>query len=167
MHGGAVGVSSEGLGCGSEFVVELPAADSTSVSRPPRSVRPFNGAARNLRVLVVDDNEDAAVMLKHALERLGYRVAVAHDGPSGLRAAEHFSPDVALLDIGLPVMDGYELAQRLQEKFDGKPLRLVAVTGYGQEADRERSVRAGFERHLVKPLDLGTVEHAIHGIDLD
>ncbi|HVZ37110.1 MAG TPA: response regulator, partial [Polyangiaceae bacterium] len=102
---------------------------------------------------------------KQALEELGYHVAVAHDGPSALDAAQGFAPDVALLDIGLPVMDGYELAQKLRETRNGSlpPLRMVAMTGYGQEKDRERSRRAGFEQHLVKPLDLSLIAKAIEG----
>ena len=123
---------------------------------------PRGSAAR--RILVVDDNEDAAVILMQALEQLGYQVKVAHDGPSALDACAVFQPDVALLDIGLPVMDGYELAQRLRESRQGQPhLRLVAITGYGQDKDRERSRRAGFEQHLVKPLDLAKIERAIEG----
>jgi signal transduction histidine kinase/CheY-like chemotaxis protein len=115
----------------------------------------------------VDDNEDAAVMLQHALGSLGYQVEVALDGPSALDACKTFSPDVALLDIGLPVMDGYELAQRLRELLVGSgrvpSLRLLAVTGYGQETDRARSVAAGFDEHLVKPIDLARLARSIEG----
>jgi CheY-like chemotaxis protein len=116
-------------------------------------------------VLVVDDNEDAAVMLQHALASLGYAVEVAYDGPSALEVCERFDPDVALLDIGLPVMDGYELAQRLRERLveTGRVphLRLLAVTGYGQETDREKSSSAGFHEHLVKPIELGKIARSI------
>jgi signal transduction histidine kinase/DNA-binding response OmpR family regulator len=163
MHGGSVRAASEGRGQGSEFIVELPAIDGAGQpSRPPLSTRLGTvSGAKKKRVLVVDDNDDAAVMLKHALERLGYRVAIAHDGPSALRTSALFEPDVALLDIGLPVMDGYELAQRLRETEAGAGVRLVAVTGYGQETDRARSSEAGFAKHLVKPLDLGMLEDAI------
>jgi CheY-like chemotaxis protein len=160
-----VRAESGGRGQGSEFIVELPAIDGAGQpSRPPLSTRlGATSSANKKRVLVVDDNDDAAVMLKHALEQLGYRVAVAHDGPSALRTSATFEPDVALLDIGLPVMDGYELAQRLRETEVGSAVRLVAVTGYGQETDRARSAEAGFARHLVKPLDLGMLEAAIEG----
>jgi CheY-like chemotaxis protein len=167
-HGGSVRAESAGIGCGSEFIVELPALDvvdapvsSGTLSRPEQ--RP--GRVPDKRILVVDDNEDAAMILKQALEELGYHVAVAHDGPSALDAAHGFAPDVALLDIGLPVMDGYELAHKLRETRNGSlpPLRLVAMTGYGQEKDRERSRRAGFEQHLVKPLDLSLIAKAIEG----
>jgi signal transduction histidine kinase len=167
MHGGKVRAESRGRGLGSEFIVELPAIDGVGTpSRPPLSTRLGTSAvAKNKRILVVDDNDDAALMLKHALEQIGYRVAVAHDGPSALRESAAFEPDVALLDIGLPVMDGYELAQRLRETQAGASVRLVAVTGYGQEQDRERSERAGFADHLVKPLDLKLLQDAIESDD--
>jgi signal transduction histidine kinase len=168
QHGGSVRVHSLGLGHGSEFIVELPWDGSV---RTPRSepktatIEPVSAGLRQKRVLVVDDNEDAAVMLQHALGSLGYLVEVAPDGPSALEACRTFSPDVALLDIGLPVMDGYELAQRLRELLvnSGRvpSLRLLAVTGYGQETDRARSVDAGFHEHLVKPIDLARLAQSI------
>ena len=101
-------------------------------------------------------------MLGDALEQLGYQVAVAHDGPSALRIAAAFVPDIALLDLGLPVMDGFELAERLREQQPPtKRPHLVAVTGYGQDTDRQRSIRAGFERHLVKPITIDLVSRVI------
>jgi signal transduction histidine kinase len=164
-HGGEVRAESAGIGQGSQFIVDLPAADGVPRSEPqhpePREEAPQ--PVRDKRILVVDDNEDAAVILMQALEQLGYQVKVAHDGPSALDVFRTFRPDVALLDIGLPVMDGYELAERLRESGTGQPLRLVAITGYGQDKDRERSRRAGFEQHLVKPLDLALIERAIEG----
>jgi CheY-like chemotaxis protein len=169
QHGGSVRAESLGLGHGSEFVVELPWDGS---ARTPRSnpklpaVRPT--AAQVKRVLVVDDNEDAAAMLQHALTSLGYEVEIAHDGPSALAICAGFRPDVALLDIGLPVMDGYELAQHLRKRLidssEVPGLRLLAVTGYGQETDRARSLSAGFHEHLVKPIDLGQLTRAIEGL---
>jgi signal transduction histidine kinase/ActR/RegA family two-component response regulator len=164
-HGGKVRAESEGIGRGSEFIVELPAAIGlVDAQRPAEPLPPRAASARDKRILLVDDNEDAAVILMQALEQLGYEVKVAHDGPSALDACAAFQPDVALLDIGLPVMDGYELAQRLRESRQGEShLRLVAITGYGQDKDRERSRRAGFEQHLVKPLDLAKIERAIEG----
>jgi signal transduction histidine kinase len=168
QHGGSVRAQSLGLGHGSEFVVELP-WDATA--RTPRSEprpSPPSAAAvaeRKKRVLVVDDNEDAAVMLQHALTSLGYDVEVANDGPSALEVCAHFRPDVALLDIGLPVMDGYELAQRLRERLVDSGLvpglRLLAVTGYGQESDRQRTAQAGFHEHLVKPIDLARLARSL------
>jgi CheY-like chemotaxis protein len=113
------------------------------------------------RVLIVDDNQDAADMLRIALAELGYTVDVAFDGHSALSRAAVFRPTTVLLDIGLPVMDGYEVARRLRaSQSDGASLRLVAVTGFGLEADRQRSLDAGFEAHLVKPIDLDRL-HAL------
>jgi CheY-like chemotaxis protein len=155
MHGGRVRAESLGVGCGSAFVVELPIAKGrrSEVAKPPKVT--IAGFPNRRRVLVVDDNEDAAEMLAGALVQLGYDVAVAHDGPSALERSRQFDPDVALLDIGLPVIDGYEVAEQLRLQAEGgRNIWLIAVTGYGQEADRVRSDRAGFERHLVKPIDL-------------
>jgi CheY-like chemotaxis protein len=104
------------------------------------------------RVLVVDDNIDAASLLAELCETMGHEVKTAHDGPQALAAIESFTPEVAVLDIGLPVMDGYELAKRIREKL-GASCRLVALTGYGQEHDRRRSAESGFAAHLVKPVD--------------
>ena len=166
-HDGSVRVTSAGLGLGSEFVVELPWDPDAQTPRaePREGIAQRPAAARRRRILVVDDNEDAAAMLQHALENLGHLVEVANDGPSALSVCGAFDPDVALLDIGLPVMDGYELAQRLRDLLidSGRvpALRLLAVTGYGQETDRERSARAGFHEHLVKPIDLGRLARAI------
>ncbi len=154
MHGGSVRASSDGPGKGSEFAFELP----ISVAVPHRALRsaesrPTNGSGRE-RILVVDDNADGAEMLRDALELLGHDVRVAHDGPTALEIASRFEPRLALLDIGLPVMDGYELAAALRQRFPSRPLRLIAITGYGQEEDQRRSAAAGFELHLVKPIDL-------------
>lgn len=110
-----------------------------------------------LRVLVVDDNEDAAEMLSDALGMLGCDARVAYDGAEAIRIAHEFDPELALLDIGLPVMDGYELAGHLRRAARGEQLRLVAVTGYGQDSDRIRAAQAGFDAHLVKPVELQIV----------
>jgi CheY-like chemotaxis protein len=113
--------------------------------------------AERLRVLVVDDNIDAADMLDQALRVLGCSVQVAHDGDSALAATAGFAPDLALVDIGLPVMNGYELVGHLR-RLAAAPRRIVAITGYGQAADYARSRAAGFDEHIVKPVDLGTLE---------
>ena len=151
-HQGKVFAHSEGVGRGSTFVIELPAIDGPTprpdVAGRLERRRPL---ARSRRVLVVDDNRDAASALERVLEALGQVVAVAHDGPSALREATRFEPEIALLDIGLPGMDGYGLAAELRTARD---LRLVAITGYGQPRERQRSRAAGFEEHLVKPLDI-------------
>jgi CheY-like chemotaxis protein len=106
------------------------------------------------RVLIVDDNVDSAEMMMTMLESVGHKVAIAHDGPEALAVVENFSPEVALLDIGLPVMDGYELGKRLHATTQAASCQLIALTGYGQEHDRAQSKAAGFAAHLVKPVDM-------------
>jgi CheY-like chemotaxis protein len=165
LHGGTMTARSEGVGKGSEFSIDLPAVELSELQSdelPRRTITSRPPGYGQKRILVVDDNEDAVRILRGALELLGYLVEVAYDGPSALSAAEAFQPEVALLDIGLPVMDGYELAERLRGLQNApRDLRLVAVTGYGQNADRQRSAAAGFEQHLVKPVDLGSLERVI------
>jgi len=159
LHGGSVEAESEGSGCGSVFSVRLPASPISASAQPPRS-RPANlRASRAHQILIVDDNEDAAELLAQALEGIGHVTTTAADGPSALLALQRFAADVAVLDIGLPLMDGYELAARLKAL---KPeLHLVALTGYGQASDRERALRAGFSTHLVKPVEIGQVLDAL------
>jgi len=147
---------SEGLGKGSEFVVRLPAApDGARHRSEPAS--PRNGAAPaavSRRVLVVDDNADAADLLAAVLGKAGHVVAVAYNPIDALEKAASFGPEFAVLDIGLPVMDGYELGERLRALPATAHCRLIALSGYGQTHDHARSERAGFERHLVKPIEL-------------
>ena len=157
MHGGRVEAQSAGPNQGSEFIVRLPAvtqaADHAGTPAPVRAPRVF--PAHDLcRILVVDDNEDAADTIAQALRELGHEVRTAQDGAAALVCLESFTPEVAILDIGLPVMDGYELARhiRLQERLANT--RLIALTGYGQGADKVRAHEAGFDVHLVKPVDL-------------
>jgi signal transduction histidine kinase/DNA-binding response OmpR family regulator len=170
LHGGHVHARSEGPGRGSEFVIELPAARDTLVPTPaPDTVLASQRPRLESRILLVDDNVDAATALADVLTLLGHQVVVAHDGPQALAAAESFRADTALLDIGLPVMDGYELARLLRERWPdradqpgqpgqpGRPVRFVAITGYGQESDKERARAAGFDAHLVKPIDLAVL----------
>jgi signal transduction histidine kinase len=152
-HGGQVRAESEGLGKGSRFVVSLPLAASSPSVRTP-DVKPGVPAPPSRNILIVDDNEDAAEMLASCMSALGHRTRVAHDGQSALAIARDHHPDVALLDIGLPGMDGYELAAHLRELSGGDQIRLVAITGYGQTRDREASARSGFSDHLVKPVDM-------------
>ncbi|HUR40299.1 MAG TPA: ATP-binding protein [Verrucomicrobiae bacterium] len=167
LHGGTVRATSEGTGKGSEFVVVLPASPVnayTGRTAPVVETPDTRMAHTAERVLVVDDNEDAVEMLSRAMAELGYTVRTALDGPSALRVANEFRPQVALLDIGLPVMDGYELCRRMREAHPETSLRLVALTGYGQASDRARSMEAGFDAHLVKPVDLAKLERLLDGL---
>ena len=152
MHSGRVWATSDGLGRGSEFFVELPlAAGVSSGAAVADALGEALPPASGERILIVDDNDDAAALLHEALAALGYEVRTAADGPTALKIAQDFAPAIAVLDIGLPVMDGYELARHLRARGD---IRLVAVTGYGQRSDRERSRASGFDAHLVKPIAL-------------
>jgi PAS domain S-box-containing protein len=155
LHGGRVSVRSEGLGRGSEFIVQLPLNTVDVV--PTSTSRSFSmpaPAASGIRVLLVDDNADAVEMLALAVSSSGHEVRVALEPAAALQLVDDFKPDVAVLDIGLPVIDGYELAVRLRERLAGHPCRFIALTGYSQQSDRQRSADAGFEQHLVKPVDV-------------
>jgi signal transduction histidine kinase len=163
LHGGRVFARSEGPGRGSAFRIELPHTVAFASMAVPIGAGPCARTRPARRVLVVDDNVDAAEILSIALESSGHDVAVAHDGPSALEVAESFRPEVVLLDIGLPGIDGYEVARRLRADEMSSAVRLVALTGYGQPADRARAMQAGFDEHLVKPADLDQVEAAIGG----
>jgi CheY-like chemotaxis protein len=161
LHGGTIAAHSEGAGKGSEFVVRVPAAPISVSSH--REVGPSSRDAPTPSaawVLVVDDNRDAAEMLAIALQGAGYDVRTASDGPEALRLADLFLPQLALLDIGLPVMDGYELGAALRSGHPG--ITLFAVTGYGTAADRDRAEAAGFSAHFVKPVDLDEILAALH-----
>ena len=156
LHGGTIQAESGGLGQGSAFVIRLPHITEDALrharGEPGPGLAPTSRHGQ--RVLVVDDNEDAARLTADALDALGYDTRVAFDGPTALAAAEAFGPDVALLDLGLPLMDGFELAGQLVARNGSAPPILVAVTGYGQTADIERTTAAGFHGHVVKPVDL-------------
>jgi PAS domain S-box-containing protein len=161
QHGGKVEAHSAGLGHGSEFRVFLPLTAAVELPAPQDRRSAGSAAPNGLRVLVVDDNEDAAKVIGQALRVWSHIVRVAHDGPSALRLVETFKPDLALLDIGLPAMDGYELARRLRALPGLAGMRLVAVTGYGQARDREAAQRAGFHEHMVKPVTLAALEQVL------
>jgi two-component system CheB/CheR fusion protein len=153
MHGGTVHVSSDGAGRGSEFIVRLPIAVGRDASASqPRATE--SAATTPLRILIVDDNRDSADMLATLLKFTGHETHIAHDGLAAVEAAAMLEPDVILLDIGLPILNGYEAARRIRERQgqNGRPL-LVALTGWGQDEDRRRSEEAGFDAHLVKPVD--------------
>ncbi len=154
MHGGTVHAHSEGPGKGSEFVVSLPLVEPPQARSASPAETPAAGAAVKRRVLIVDDNRDSAQTLAHLLTLLGNEVQTAGTGPEALNAANRIVPDMILLDIGLPGMDGLEVARRLRadRRFDGTV--LVALTGYGSAEDRRQSQEAGFNAHLVKPVEL-------------
>ena len=157
MHDGSVEAASAGAGRGSEFTIRLPAARAPAVLDPgaPSDRRPGPQIeVKGLLILVVDDNVDAAQMLAESLNAHGYRTRLAHDGPSALQVAEQLRPDAAILDLGLPVMDGFELARRFRAEPALRQTILIALTGYGQEEDRERALAAGFSEHLIKPVNL-------------
>jgi CheY-like chemotaxis protein len=157
MHGGAVTAHSDGPGRGSQFVVRLPVA--TSVNGKPTAAGPAASDDERFRtilrrILVVDDNRDAAESLGVLLEHLGASVTVVHDGPAALAALEAHRPTAVLLDIGMPGMDGYEVARRMRARPGGAALLLIALTGWGQAQDQALSRQAGFDHHLVKPADI-------------
>jgi signal transduction histidine kinase len=156
LHGGSVEARSEGPGRGSELVVRLPLAAGLAPLQDSRDARPAAVAPR--RILVVDDNRDAADSLGMLLKFLGADVCTANDGPAALEAFRTYRPSVMLLDIGLPEMDGYEVARRTRQQPEGGDVTLIALTGWGQEEDRRRSREAGIDHHLVKPVDLGVLE---------
>jgi CheY-like chemotaxis protein len=153
MHGGTVSVHSQGPGHGAEFAVRLPL-----LSEAPRSVdeptTPFAAvAAVRRRVLIVDDSEDAAEALAMLLQVGGHETNTVHDGFEAVTAAERWRPDAVLLDIGLPGMNGYEVCRRIRQHPWGQRMFLVALTGWGQAEDRQKSKQAGFNTHMVKPPD--------------
>ncbi len=149
MHEGKVEAHSPGVGKGAEFIVRLPVVAEVAPVKPEE--RPARANGRALRLLVVDDNKDTAESLAMLLRLSGHQVTTANSGPDGLQATLSDTPDVVLLDLGLPGIDGYEVARRIREKTSHP--RLIAMTGYGQKEDRQRSKEAGFEYHLVKPVD--------------
>ncbi len=154
LHGGSVVAQSEGEGKGSEFTLRLPVLHDPQSVLQEASIRELQKAGANpRRILIVDDNVDAAVSLRLLLLSLGHVTTVAHDGVEALRIAAEFRPDVVLLDIGMPGLDGYEVARRLRRLRPDAPTEIIAVTGWGQPADREKSRDAGFDMHLVKPVD--------------
>jgi CheY-like chemotaxis protein len=151
MHGGSIAVHSAGPGLGADFVFRLPlvtapAERATVSARPPK-------ATSQRRVLIIEDNRDAAETLGELLEMEGHQVRVAHDGRVGLDAVRMEAPEVVILDIGLPGMDGYQVAQEIRSLDGMRDALLIAVTGYGQAGDRERALEAGLQYHLTKPTD--------------
>jgi CheY-like chemotaxis protein len=157
MHGGSIEAKSEGPGRGAEFVVRLPVVvDACELQNQDDNGAPTPSKSA-LRILIVDDNRDSADSLVMLLRIMGNDTRTAYDGQQGVDAAEEFRPDVMLLDIGLPKLNGYEACRRIRETAWGKSVVLIAVTGWGQEEDRRRSHEAGFDHHMVKPVDPQTL----------
>jgi CheY-like chemotaxis protein len=159
MHGGTIQARSEGAAKGSEFVVRVPIVVDEP-AEPSASPKPAQNAT-HLRVLVVDDNRDASTMLTNLVKDLGSEVLTACDGLQAIKYAADFRPHIVFMDIGMPEMDGYEAAKHIRLQTWGKDLTLVALTGWGQDEDRQRTQRAGFDHHLVKPVTLANLQELL------
>jgi CheY-like chemotaxis protein len=159
LHGGSVVAKSEGEGKGSEFTLRLPVGALPQATPQAKAAPPPEKVAAK-RVLIVDDNLDAAATLDQLMRSLGHTTMVAHDGTQALRMAAEFKPEVVLLDIGLPGMSGYEVARRLRA-HSAHVMKIIAVTGWGTETDRSRSAEAGFDLHLVKPVDESALQRVM------
>jgi CheY-like chemotaxis protein len=158
LHDGTIAAHSDGPGRGSEFTVRLPVTARQFSDSKTLAVVPKAPDLPQRRVLVVDDNRDAAASLGMLLKYLGAEVHTVGDGAAALSAIESYRPDVVLLDIGMPVMDGFEVARRIRENHSHDHIVLVALTGWGQAEDRNRTRDAGFDHHLVKPADISTIQ---------
>jgi CheY-like chemotaxis protein len=152
MHGGSIEAKSAGEGQGSAFIVRLPILSTPAGISPPDGDTPAASSAKR-RILIVDDNKDSADSLALLLEITGNKTYMAHDGVEAFEAIEKHRPEVVLLDIGLPKLDGHEVCRRVREQPWGKDIMVIALTGWGQEDDRRKSEEAGFNGHLVKPID--------------
>ena len=165
LHGGSVSVASPGDGCGTKFTVRIPVLPPGTIAPVPLAeVALIQRTDASQRVLLVDDNEDALELLSAFLESAGHQVATAHDGPEALALLDRYQPSVLVIDIGLPGMSGHELAARVRAHRGGERPYLAALTGYGQAADREQSRAAGFDEHLVKPVDLAHLLRVLAGV---
>jgi PAS domain S-box-containing protein len=158
LHGGKVEARSGGIGMGSEFTVRLPIAETPAPRHDTPSRRESLGSVPPCRILVVDDNRDAAETLMMVLQLMGHKTDTAYDGLEAVQAAATFRPDVVLLDIGLPKMNGYESARHIRAQPWGKEMALIALTGWGQEEDKRRAFEAGFDHHLTKPVEAAALE---------
>jgi CheY-like chemotaxis protein len=161
LHGGTVNAHSKGVGHGSEFVVRLPIANAAVRQSAHAPVKQPRVPIEPLRLLVADDNCDAATSCAALLEASGHEVSVAHSGREAFDLACRLEPDALLLDIGMPELNGYELAQRIRGTDWGRGAMLIAVTGWGQEEDKRRALAAGFDRHLTKPIDPDGLESVL------
>ncbi len=161
MHGGSVEARSAGHGLGSEFIVRLPIVVTTPTDPPARIATEPAARSSPLRILVVDDNHDSARTLSRLLKLLGHEARMAHDGGAAIELAEAYRPELMLLDIGLPILNGYDVARAIRSRPWGGGLVIVALTGWGQEGDRRRSKEAGIDDHLVKPVDPALLERLL------
>jgi signal transduction histidine kinase len=153
LHGGTIEAKSEGLGCGSEFTVRLPRRAAMASTQALADGLPMTRTTRRRRILIADDNRDSAETLAALLRMEGHEVTSVHDGPVALSVFGELKPDVALLDIGMPGLTGYEVARKMRQVAPRMPLTLIAITGWGQDIDKERAYAAGFDHHLTKPVD--------------
>ena len=165
MHGGSVEARSEGPGMGSEFLVRLPIVVEQTYQRKANEDGDKATPTSDLRILVVDDNKDAAETLAMLLKVMGNTVHTAHDGEEAVSAAKEFRPQVVLCDIGLPKLNGYEACRRMKDEAWDKKMILIAVTGWGQDDDKRKALEAGFDHHLVKPVDPQALMRLIAGLD--
>lgn len=165
LHGGTLVAKSDGAGKGSTFTLVLPAAAAPA----PGSLRPADRnaspEARSTRILVVDDNRDGASSLALLLRRLGHEVEMAHNGADALIRGDEFRPELVLMDLGMPVMDGFEACKRMRIRPWGQRARIIAVSGWGQPQDRERGQRAGFDEHVIKPIERHTIERVLRAVE--
>jgi CheY-like chemotaxis protein len=153
LHGGSIDARSDGLGKGSEFVVRLPVVVDAEVPQEPTAAQRLHMKSSQ-RILIVDDNKDGADSLSMMLKILGNDTLTAYDGEEAVEKAVEFQPDAILLDIGLPKLNGYEACRQIREQMNGKKMLIIAQTGWGQDEDRQRTHDAGFDYHLVKPVNL-------------
>jgi signal transduction histidine kinase len=153
LHGGTIEANSAGLGCGSEFTVRMPRRVVVDLVQNTSNASPTTRATLSRRILIADDNRDSAETLAALLRMEGHEVKSVHDGPVALSVFGELKPDVALLDIGMPGLTGYEVARKLRQSAPRAPLTLIAITGWGQDIDKERAFAAGFDHHLTKPVD--------------
>ncbi len=163
-HGGQIEAQSKGVGHGSRFTIRLPRAAHSAEESPPSTPPLLRKAAVARRILIADDNHDTVELMEALLGQYGHQLRTAMDGPSALAAYEEFRPDIVFLDIGLPGMDGYQVAKRIRELPSGESITIVAVSGYARHEDRARALESGFSMHLAKPFDVETLVTIIDGV---
>jgi CheY-like chemotaxis protein len=161
LHGGSVCARSDGEGTGTQLIVRLPRRTASPSEKPRADANESSANARKLRILVADDNRDAAQTLAIMLRFEGHEVRTAYDGLEVLSTGQLFQPELVFLDIGMPVLDGYQTARQIRAQPWGKHVHLVALTGWSQETDRQQSVASGFQDHIVKPADADQLKAVI------